>query len=557
MITCSACGHDNDAHDTACASCGGSLDDASARQLIGQVVLGVYEITDVLGQGGMSVVYKARHRMTDQQVALKILPPELAAHGALRTRFLEEAKALARLEHPNIVHLYNFGEEGGRFVLAMQYVDGQTFEKMIFRAGRLAWQEATRVICEILRALEYAHGRGIVHRDIKPSNILVRPDGSATVMDFGIAKMHESSRLTATGQTMGTVRYMSPEQVKGQSVDLRTDLYSLGITLFEAVVGDTPFDGETHFAIMSKHLSEAPPSPRGLGAEIPDDLDRVILRSLQKERDQRFASAQEFREALESIDQGPLRALAAPPPGRAGLGPPAEAAKQATSVVTGLASTLEPTVGAPALRQRPRIALWAGLAIAVAGAGAGVIVLLQRGAGGSAGAPADGVAAAADAAAPVPRGWPDPPAFADLALATDQKFGGGEKVRVLAAEKKDAVHLASTYVAARKRFIDFAARQKVDAAVEIHPLNLFIVPARIMCDKRISAPEPVPRNCVNLGYYYEPRSATLFVTDDESTEVQSIPEGVATHLCLTTAALRDRCDALLTPYFDEVESGLE
>jgi len=241
--------------DVKCGKCGAGLGASGAHRMLGQVVLQVYELSDVLGQGGMSVVFKGRHKMTDQEVALKILPPELAAHSQVKSRFLEEAKALAALDHPNIVHLYNFGQENGSFVLAMQFVQGRTWERLIVENKRLDWTASCRIAIDVLKALEYAHGRGVVHRDMKPSNVLVRAhDGSATVMDFGIAKMTTSTRLTATGQTMGTVRYMSPEQVRGQEVDLRTDIYSLGATLYESLVGDTPFDGQTHFEIMTKHL---------------------------------------------------------------------------------------------------------------------------------------------------------------------------------------------------------------------------------------------------------------------------------------------------------------
>src|SRR5690606_21672001 len=221
-----------------------SLGPTGAHRMIGMVVLGTYELVDVLGQGGMSVVFKARHKMTEQEVALKILPPELAAHSQVKSRFLEEAKALAALDHANIVHLYNFGQENGSFVLAMQYVQGRTWERMILESQRLDWKASCRIAIDVLKALEYAHSRGVIHRDMKPSNVLVREsDGAATVMDFGIAKMTTSTELTATGQTMGTVRYMSPEQVRGQEVDLRTDIYSLGATIFESLTGDTPFDG--------------------------------------------------------------------------------------------------------------------------------------------------------------------------------------------------------------------------------------------------------------------------------------------------------------------------
>src|SRR5262249_27974627 len=158
-----------------------------------------------------------------------------------------------------------------------------------------------RICSDVLRALEYAHGRGVVHRDMKPSNVLVRKhDGSATVMDFGIAKMTTSTRLTATGQTMGTVRYMSPEQVRGQEVDLKTDIYSLGATLYESLTGDTPFDGSTHFEIMTKHLSEPPKRPSALGIDVPAPVEDALMRALAKRADDRWESAREMRKVLDA-----------------------------------------------------------------------------------------------------------------------------------------------------------------------------------------------------------------------------------------------------------------
>ena len=287
--------------DVRCPKCGRALGATGAHKMLGTTVLGHYQLVDVLGQGGMSVVFKGKHEMTDQEVALKILPPELAANSQVKGRFLEEAKALAALDHPNIVHLYNFGQENGCFVLAMQYVQGVTWERMILENERLDWKTSCKITCDVLRALEYAHGRGIVHRDMKPSNVLVRAlDGSATVMDFGIAKMTTSTRLTATGQTMGTVRYMSPEQVRGQDVDLRTDLYSLGATLYESLTGDTPFDGSTHFEIMTKHLSEPPKRPSQLGIEVPPLVEDALMRVLAKRAEDRFESARDWRKIIEA-----------------------------------------------------------------------------------------------------------------------------------------------------------------------------------------------------------------------------------------------------------------
>lgn len=301
MIECPSCGAEALEIDVKCGKCGHALGATGAHRMLGQVMLGHYELVDVLGQGGMSVVFKGRHKLTEQEVALKILPPELAAHSQVKSRFLEEAKALAALDHPNIVHLYNFGQENGFFVLAMQFVQGQTWERMILESKRLPWVQSVRITIDVLRALEYAHGRGVIHRDMKPSNVLVRNhDGAATVMDFGIAKMTTSTRLTAEGQTMGTVRYMSPEQVRGHEVTHHTDIYSLGATMYESLVGDTPFDGNTHFEIMTKHLSEVPKRPSVHGVELPSDVEDALMRALAKKPTDRWENARDMRKILEA-----------------------------------------------------------------------------------------------------------------------------------------------------------------------------------------------------------------------------------------------------------------
>jgi serine/threonine-protein kinase len=401
-MSCPACGKDVLDIDVKCGHCGAPLGSTGAHRLLGTMMLGQYELVDVLGQGGMSVVFKGRHNLTNQEVALKILPPELAAHSQVKSRFLEEAKALAALDHPNIVHLYNFGQDGGYFVLAMQFVDGRTWERMILQAQRLDWVASCRIAIDVLRALEYAHGRGVIHRDMKPSNVLVRArDGVATVMDFGIAKMTTSTRLTATGQTMGTVRYMSPEQVRGQDVDLRTDIYSLGATLYESLVGDTPFGGSTHFEIMTKHLSDLPQRPSRRGAEMPAAVEDAVMRSLAKRPEDRFGSAREMRKQLEGalrdadiglvetqkLDRDGLAALRAPAgPGRAG--------GRAASTAGALADELEPGTTAgdrPAVRRgrgrarpggaagRRRLVPWLAVALAVlVGGGAATALVMKR-----------------------------------------------------------------------------------------------------------------------------------------------------------------------------------
>jgi serine/threonine protein kinase len=574
VIACTRCGHDNDDPEIVCAHCGTELDDGGARALIGETVLATYEITDVLGRGGMSVVYRARHKMTDQKVALKILPPELAVHASLKTRFVEEAKALARLEHANIVRLYNFGEEAGRFVLAMELVEGETFEKMTMKRGRVPWPVCARVGAEVCKALEYAHRRGVVHRDIKPSNVLVRPDGTATVMDFGIAKMTESTRLTATGQTMGTVRYMSPEQVRGQTVDHRSDIYSLGVAIFEGLTGDTPFQGDTHFDIMSKHLSEPPPSVRSIAPEVPEALERVIARSLAKPVGERYQSAADLQAALESCLQGvpadkQTISVAAPPPPVV-MPPTPVRLPPSRAAATGLASRLEPAIReepAPAPTTSGRRRVWLALAAAVLAGSAGVIIAMKKTRTTRASAPpgeAAGVAVASGprasdaAASDAPPEWPEPLRPEGLSFDVDRRFEAPQSVRVLSARKHDAAHLARTYLTARSRFIDFAEKQKVGVPVEVHPLNLAVVPQRVLCDPKLYAPEAPSDKCSNLGFYYEPRTRTLFVSDNDATELVSIPEGAAVHLCRTTPALHQKgCGSLLlNPYFDEIERDL-
>jgi len=382
-VTCPACGKDVLEIDVKCGACGAALAASGAHAMLGQVMLGQYELVDVLGQGGMSVVFKGKHKLTNQEVALKILPPELAAHSQVKSRFLDEAKALAALDHQNIVHLYNFGQENGFFVLAMQYVPGHTWERMILENKRLDWPTSCRICVDVLRALEYAHGRGVIHRDMKPSNVLVREqDGSATVMDFGIAKMTTSTRLTATGQTMGTVRYMSPEQVRGQEVDLKTDIYSLGATLYESLTGDTPFDGTTHFEIMTKHLSEPPKRPSSLGIEVPTLVEDALMRSLAKRADDRFESAREMRKILEAaMREGDVALVETQKVNRELLGSvrpkgaPA-APSQRTATASDLADELEP--GTSSHKKRSLLPWLAVGAVVVGGGVVGALQLMKR-----------------------------------------------------------------------------------------------------------------------------------------------------------------------------------
>jgi predicted Ser/Thr protein kinase len=614
VISCEQCGAVNRSIEVKCTSCGTALETAAVRALIGQLALGVYRITDVLGQGGMSVVYKAVHRMTDQVVALKILPPELAALADLKVRFLEEAKALAKLEHPNIVRLYHFGEEQGRFVLAMQYVEGTTFENLILRAGELPWRQALGVGCEVLRALDYAHRRGVVHRDIKPSNVLVRPDGSAMVMDFGIAKMAQgSTRLTATGQTMGTVRYMSPEQVRGQVVDARTDLYSLGCTLFEALTGETPFDGTTHFDIMMKHISEPPPSPRSRGADVPESVDRAMLRSLAKDLGQRYQTAAELLAVLEAalaapeapaelpVDVGDAAAailgagahrettpLAGPPTEETALGGLAEVLEPdlpETHARGGVRAEVGVRVAPPALASATREEAvpdaelaslrtvrrtwpWAVLGGGMVLVAAAAVLLLARGRDTGARAADRSAAPGATPAATAPAASSTPVATAasegpgapllppGVAFPVDRTF---EDLRVLGPAGTDADAVARSYSEARQRFTAWVEKQGL--SVEAHPLTLVVAPPDMMCTAALYPRREVPRDCATKPprFLYPPRSATLYVRAGEHFETVNLVEGVSAHLCIGTPALLERrcMSAFLPPYWDEIEGSVK
>jgi hypothetical protein len=283
----------------------------------------------------------------------------------------------------------------------MQFVQGRTWERMILENTRLDWPASCKICIDVLRALEYAHGRGIVHRDMKPSNVLVRAqDGSATVMDFGIAKMTTSTRLTATGQTMGTVRYMSPEQVRGQEVDLRTDIYSLGATLYESLTGETPFDGNTHFEIMTKHLSEVPRRPSASGIEVPLAVEDALMRSLAKRAQDRFDTAREMRKILEqALKDNDLGLVETQRLSRQLLGErsPASAvipaapapSQQRLATANDLADELEPGNSSATAPQRPRLLRrrrrWVPIAAIggalVAGGVTGALVMMRGGGG--------------------------------------------------------------------------------------------------------------------------------------------------------------------------------
>lgn len=275
--------------------------------------LGKFEIRRELAKGAMGVVYEGYDPMIDRVVALKTILPE-NLHGGdageLLARFRREAQAAGRLTHPNIVGIYDFGEEGGTHFIAMEFVKGRSLQDMLERDERFAVPDVVRIMSQLLEALDYSHRNGVVHRDIKPSNIIILPDGTVKIADFGIARI-ESSNLTQAGLLIGTPNYMSPEQFRGQTVDGRSDLFSAGVILYQLLTGERPFTGSVT-TVMQKVLQEEPLPPSGLNEQVPRAFDEVMQRALAKRPDERYQTAREFADAIR-------RAAAAPAPGDAAV----------------------------------------------------------------------------------------------------------------------------------------------------------------------------------------------------------------------------------------------
>ncbi len=524
-LTCPGCAGPVHDIDVKCGTCGRPLGSTGSLRILGTTVLGQYELVDVLGQGGMSIVYKGKHALTGQEVALKLLPPELAAHAQVKGRFLEEARALAALDHPNIVHLYNFGQENGAFVLAMQFIRGKTWERLIMDQGKLDWEATVRIAIDVLRALEYAHGHGVIHRDMKPSNVLVREsDGAATVMDFGIAKMTTSTRLTETGQTMGTVRYMSPEQVRGMEVDATTDLYSLGATIYESLVGDTPFDGTTHFDIMSKHLSEVPIAV-GQRVGLPAALDAAVMRALRKKPEERFATARDFRKALEAVlasdgaPDGETRRIARDslPPSTTG----ASARKPAVAPTPAVAAT-QPRMGTSSPVARSSNRLWIGLALLVVAAAGGTVAYLAT-------RPKPAPTPVVEVA---PSYQPYTPKDVPLTAARAGRTGG---LQALAGTADVASTLQREADAALRDFNAYATT--MGAVTPFSPDALFVValPRKMLCDPATYAERDlngnvqvhsVQNDCEKATSWYRPTDRTMVVADDPAGFALALRAGI-------------------------------
>jgi beta-lactam-binding protein with PASTA domain len=277
------------------------------------IIDGRYRVIERLGSGGMADVYAAEDEELGRRVALKLLYRHLAESGSFAERFRREASSAAGLQHPNIVGIFDRGEWDGTYYIAMELIRGRTLKDVIRDRGPAPPEAAVDIVLQILRAARFAHQRGVVHRDIKPHNVMIDEEGRVKVTDFGIARAGASD-MTETGSVMGTAQYLSPEQAQGRPVDARSDLYSIGIVLYELLTGTVPFDAESPVTVALKQVSEPPVPPMDRNPSVPPALDAVVMRALEKDPANRYPNADAFIEALLAARAKPQEILAPPPP---------------------------------------------------------------------------------------------------------------------------------------------------------------------------------------------------------------------------------------------------
>ncbi len=339
-----------------------------------RVLSGRYELSHLVARGGMAEVYRAHDRLLDRPVALKVLFPELSVDRAFVERFRREAQAAANLSHPNIVPVFDWGEDGGTYFIVMEFIDGRALSSILRTAGPMHPDRAAEIGADVAIALAYAHRHGVIHRDVKPGNVLITEDGIVKVTDFGIARaINTEESLTQTGAVMGTATYFSPEQAEGMGVDARSDIYSLGVVLFEMVTGRPPFMGDTPVAVASKHVRENPPTPREINPSVPPDLEAIILKCLAKSPEYRYATGDDLRVDLLRFREGRAVGAVAPPM----MGAPTMGTTQALpySGTQTLAQVAGHDVEEP---ERSRTGLYAGLLVVLLVALAVVVVFLGQ-----------------------------------------------------------------------------------------------------------------------------------------------------------------------------------
>src|SRR5436190_7971915 len=287
--------------------------------MIGREIGGRYRLTAPLGEGGMSTLWRAVDQQLDREVAVKILRPQYSADPGFAARFRQEARAVASLAHPNIVSVYDYGTDpdGATQFIVMQLVEGRDLAAILRQRGRISTDDAVQVAIAVASALEAAHRRGIVHRDVKPGNILITEDGDVKVTDFGIARAVSEASMTVTGTTLGSVHYFSPEQARGDEVTGQSDVYALGIVLYEMLTGSRPFEGDSAAGVALKRLTEDPAPPETHGP-VPPGLSAIVMRALEREPANRYPDAGAFAEALRVWQRNPdaanaVAAAAVPP----------------------------------------------------------------------------------------------------------------------------------------------------------------------------------------------------------------------------------------------------
>lgn len=274
-------------------------------KFVGKRLDGRYEIREIIGVGGMAVVYKAYDCIEDRIVAVKILKEEFTSNEEFITRFKNESKAIAVLNHPNIVKVYDVSFGDLIQYIVMEYVDGITLKEYINKQGTLRWKDAVYLTIQVLRALQHAHDKGIVHRDVKPQNIMLLPDGTIKVTDFGIARFARSEHKTMTDKAIGSVHYISPEQARGEQTDEKADIYSVGVMLYEMLTGRLPFEAESAVSVAIMQLQQEPVKPRDINNSIPVGLEQITMHAMQKDINKRYKSAAEMLRDLEEFKRSP------------------------------------------------------------------------------------------------------------------------------------------------------------------------------------------------------------------------------------------------------------
>ena len=299
-----------------------------------RIYSGRYELTHLIARGGMAQVYRAMDRQLERPVALKVLFPELSVDRTFVERFRREAQAAANLSHPNIVPVFDWGEDDGSYFIVMEYVEGRPLSAVLRDPQPMPPRQIATIGAGVAAALAFAHRHGVVHRDVKPGNVLITPDGDVKVTDFGIARaMNTEESLTQTGAVMGTAAYFSPEQAEGKGVDSRSDIYSLGVVLYEMAVGRPPFTGDSPVAVASKHVRDMPVLPREANPTVPPALEAVIMKAMAKNPDDRYGSAEELRADLLRFADG--RPVEAADPGLTSVMTGVVAATTAVPITTG------------------------------------------------------------------------------------------------------------------------------------------------------------------------------------------------------------------------------